>query len=45
MALVDHPDRAHDLSLVGLVLVIVAIVAAAALCSKVTVDQLFLLFW
>lgn len=47
MALVhDHqPDRAHDLALVGLVLVVFGIIAAAVPCLKMAVDQVFSLIW
>lgn len=43
MALVHHhePDRAHDLALVGLVLVVVAIIAAAVPFLRLCVDSLF----
>ena len=44
MSLVHHPDRSHDLSLVGLVLVVFGIIAAAVPCLKMAVDKLFLLF-
>ncbi|MBS0275059.1 MAG: hypothetical protein JSR55_11835 [Proteobacteria bacterium] len=44
MALVHHqPDRAHDLSVVGLVLIVFAIIAAAVPLLKIAVDQLFAL--
>ncbi|HEX3675282.1 MAG TPA: hypothetical protein VHU87_13495 [Rhizomicrobium sp.] len=43
MSLVHHPDRSHDLALVGLVLVVFGIIAAAVPCLKVAVDQLFAL--
>lgn len=45
MALVDHPGRGHDLSLVGLIMVVLGILALAASCCKMAVDQLFSLFW
>jgi hypothetical protein len=47
MALVHHhePDRAHDLALVGLVVVVFAIIAAAVPCLKLAVDQFFSLIW
>jgi hypothetical protein len=43
MALVHHhePDRVHDWSLVGLVVVVFGIIAAAVPCLKMAVDQLF----
>jgi hypothetical protein len=41
MSLVHHPDRTRDLSLVGLVLVVFGIIAAAVPCLKLAVDQLF----
>jgi hypothetical protein len=44
MSLVHHPDRSHDLSLVGLVLVVFGIIAATVPCLKMAVDKLFLLF-
>jgi hypothetical protein len=44
MSLVQHPDRSHDLSLVGLILVVFGIIAAAVPCLKMAVDQLFSLF-
>ena len=45
MALVHHhePDRVHDWSLVGLVVVVFGIIAAAVPCLKMAVDQLFYL--
>jgi hypothetical protein len=44
MALVHHePDRTHDLSIVALVLVVFAIIAAAVPCLTMAVDQLFAL--
>ena len=47
MALVhDHrPDRAHDFALVGLVLVVFGIIAAAVPFLKMAVDQFFALIW
>jgi hypothetical protein len=45
MALVHHRDRSHDLSLVGLFLVVIGIIAAAVPCMKVLVDRLFSLVW
>lgn len=45
MALVHRPDRLHDLSLVGLFLVVVGIIAAAVPCMKFLVDRLFSLIW
>jgi hypothetical protein len=45
MALVHHPDRSQDLALVGLVLVVFAIIAAAVPCLKIAVDQFFSLIW
>ena len=46
MALVHHePERARDLSLIGLALVVFAIIAAAVPCCKVAVDQFFSLIW
>jgi hypothetical protein len=45
MALVHRPDRSHDLSLVGLFLVVVGIIAAAVPCMKLLVDRLFSLIW
>jgi hypothetical protein len=45
MSLVHHPDRSHDLSLIGLILVVFGIIAAAVPCLKVAVDQLFSLIW
>ena len=45
MSLVHHPDRSHDLSLIGLVLVIFAIIAAAVPCLKLAVDQAWSLLW
>jgi hypothetical protein len=46
MALVHHsePDRAHDLALVGLALVVFGIIAAAVPCLKLCVDGMFALF-
>jgi hypothetical protein len=43
MALVHHhgPDRAHDLALLGLVLVVIAIIAAAVPFLRLCVDSLF----
>jgi hypothetical protein len=43
MTLVHHqaPDRSHDLSIVALVLVVFAIIAAAVPCLKIAVDQIF----
>ena len=41
MSLVHHADRTRDLSLVGLVLVVFGIIAAAVPCLKLAVDQLF----
>ncbi|HEX7726979.1 MAG TPA: hypothetical protein VF410_10525 [Rhizomicrobium sp.] len=43
MTLVHHhaPDRSHDLSIVALVLVVFAIIAAAVPCLKMAVDQIF----
>ncbi len=45
MASVHHPDRLRDLSLVGLFLVVVGIIAAAVHCMKFVVDRLFSLIW
>jgi hypothetical protein len=45
MGLVRHPDRTDDLSLIGLILAVVAIVAAAVPCVKMAVDQFFQLIW
>ncbi|HEY2034249.1 MAG TPA: hypothetical protein VGH02_11240 [Rhizomicrobium sp.] len=48
MSLVHHhhqPDRAHDLALVGLVVVVFGIIAAAVPCLKMAVDQFFSLIW
>ena len=45
MAFVHRPDRAHDLSLVGLFLVVIGIIAAAVPCMKLIVDRLFSLVW
>ena len=46
MALVHHPgpDRAHDMALVGLAFVVVAIIAAAVPVLKVFVDAAFRFF-
>lgn len=46
MALVHHhePDRAHDLALVVLAVVVFAIIAAAVPCLKTCVDWAFALF-
>jgi hypothetical protein len=46
MALVHHPepDRSRDLALIGLVVVIFGIIAAAVPCLKTLVDGLFRLF-
>ncbi|MEJ0024851.1 MAG: hypothetical protein WDN01_02385 [Rhizomicrobium sp.] len=46
MALVHHPHphRTHDLAVVGLVLVVFGIIAAAIPCLKMAIDQLFALF-
>jgi hypothetical protein len=46
MALVHHhePDRARDLALVGLALVVFGIIAAAVPCLKFCVDGFFRLF-
>lgn len=43
MALVHkhEPDRSHDLALVGLALVLVAVIAISVPCLKVLVDVLF----
>jgi hypothetical protein len=43
MALVHHhgPDRAHDLALVGLAVVVFAIIAAAVPFLRICVDSLF----
>jgi len=43
MALVHHPepDRSRDLALIGLVVVIFGIIAAAIPCLKTVVDALF----
>jgi hypothetical protein len=45
MSLVHHPDRAQDLSLVGLVLVVFGIIALCVPCLKMAVDQFFGLIW
>mgnify|MGYP001600151502 CR=1 FL=1 len=45
MALVHHTDRRHDLSLIGLVLVVFAIIAVAAFCVRLIMDQVFSLLW
>ena len=45
MALVHHTDRVHDLSLIGLVLVVFGIIAVAAFCVRLVMDQVFSLFW
>jgi hypothetical protein len=45
MALVHHPDRSQDLALIGLVLVVFGIIAAAVPCLKICVDQFFSLIW
>ncbi len=47
MALVHHhrPGQTHDLSLVGLALVVFGIIALAVPCLKWAVDQLFALIW
>jgi hypothetical protein len=46
MALVHHPepDRARDLALLGLALVVFGIIAAAVPCLKMFVDGMFRLF-
>ena len=46
MALVHHqePDRAHDLALIGLALVVIAIIAVAVPGLKMFVDAAFSLF-
>ncbi len=44
MALVHHhphPHRMHDLAVVGLVLVVFGIIAAAVPCLKMAIDQIF----
>ncbi len=47
MALVQHhhSSRAHDLSLIGLVLVVFGIIALAIPGLKLAVDQAFSLIW
>ena len=45
MASVHRPGWSHDLSLVGLFLVVVGIIAAAVPCMKLLVDRLFSLIW
>jgi hypothetical protein len=45
MALVDRPDRLHDLALVGLVFIVFGILAAAASLAKMVLDQFFSLVW
>ena len=46
MALAHHHehDRAHDLSLIALGIVVIAIIAAAVPCLKTCVDWAFALF-
>jgi hypothetical protein len=44
MALIDHSSRGHDLSIIGLVIVVFGILAASASCLKIAMDQLFSLF-
>ncbi|HEY5046661.1 MAG TPA: hypothetical protein VII49_01400 [Rhizomicrobium sp.] len=46
MALVHHPepDRTHDIALIGLVVVVFAIIAAAVPCLKLCIDGFFRLF-
>ncbi len=44
MALVHHqPDRTHDWSLIGLVLVVFGVLALSVPCVKMAVDQFFAL--
>jgi len=47
MALVHNhqTDRTHDLSLVGLVLVVFGIIALAVPSARFVIDQLFSLVW
>jgi hypothetical protein len=46
MALIHHhePDRAHDVALIALALVVFGIIAAAVPCLKTCVDWFFALF-
>ncbi|HXC55061.1 MAG TPA: hypothetical protein VNU97_07185 [Rhizomicrobium sp.] len=44
MALVRHQGRSQDLSLIGLILVVVGIIAVSVPCLKLAVDQFFAWF-
>jgi len=44
MALVHEPDRAHDLHLCGLAVVVFAIIAIAIPILQIVVGQLFAMF-
>ena len=44
MALVHEPDRAHDLHLCGLALVVFGIIAIAIPILQIVVSQLFSMF-
>ena len=37
----QHRDRSHDLSLIGLIVVIVGIIAFSVPCVKIAIDQAF----
>ena len=41
MAIAGHSDRSRDLSLIGLVLAVGAIIAVSVPCVKIAVDQFF----